>query len=141
MYSRLSRAFLLVALSFTFFAAGDAHTIRRKLHNHSPQVVGRTPQSAWIPHTRPHITAPVNGYGNDASDRSSKQPDFLRGVNLGAWLVLEQWMVPDVFNGTNATDQWSFDQTPGAAAKLRKHWDTYITEQDIAKLSSWGINA
>ncbi|KAF2645171.1 putative glucan 1,3-beta-glucosidase [Massarina eburnea CBS 473.64] len=50
-------------------------------------------------------------------------------------------MVPDVFNGTNATDQWSFDQTPGAAEKLRQHWDTYITEDDIAKIASYGMNA
>ena len=28
-------------------------------------------------------------------------PDIskLRGVNLGAWLVLEKWMVPDVLHG------------------------------------------
>lgn len=50
-------------------------------------------------------------------------------------------MVPDFFNGTNATDQHSFDSTLGAKAKLKSHWKTYFTEDDVEKIASWGINA
>lgn len=57
------------------------------------------------------------------------------------WLVLEQWITPDVFNGTNATDQWSFDSTAGAVEKLQSHWSTYFTEADMKQIASWGLNA
>ena len=30
---------------------------------------------------------------------------MLRGVNLGGWLVLEQWMTPALFEGTQARDE------------------------------------
>ncbi|KAF1353235.1 glycoside hydrolase superfamily [Delphinella strobiligena] len=45
------------------------------------------------------------------------------------------------FDGTNATDQWSFDETEGAEAKLQQHWSTYFTESDVEQMASWGINA
>lgn len=50
-------------------------------------------------------------------------------------------MNSDVFSGTTATDQWSFDQTTGAAAKLQAHWSSYFNETDVALIASWGINA
>jgi len=70
-------------------------------------------------------------------------PDKIRGVNIGGWLVLEKWMLPDVFTGAfaNAVDQWSFDQIPGAKAALHQHWSTYFTEADVENLAGWGINA
>ncbi|KAB2579598.1 putative glucan 1,3-beta-glucosidase A [Lasiodiplodia theobromae] len=65
----------------------------------------------------------------------------LRGVNLGGWLVLEPFLTPELFNGTNAIDQWGFDSQAGSEKALRQHWDTYCTEDDIKKLASYGINA
>lgn len=32
----------------------------------------------------------------------------MRGVNLGNWLVLEKWMNPSFFQGTDAEDETSF---------------------------------
>ena len=29
----------------------------------------------------------------------------IKGVNLGNWLVLEKWMSPDLFAGTEAEDE------------------------------------
>jgi glucan 1,3-beta-glucosidase len=67
---------------------------------------------------------------------------FLRGVNLGGWLVLESWM-DDVFTGRfeNAVDQWTFDSISGALPTLEKHWSTWFTEEDIKNISVTGINA
>ena len=31
---------------------------------------------------------------------------FVKGVNLGNWLVLEKWMSPVVFAGTTAEDEY-----------------------------------
>ena len=50
-------------------------------------------------------------------------------------------MTPDLFEGTNATDQYTLDQTEGAEAKLQNHWDTYYTKDDFAAMKEWGLNA
>lgn len=55
----------------------------------------------------------------------------MRGVNLGGWLILERWMTPTVFEGTDANDEFTFMQTPGALAKLRQHHKTFITKKDF----------
>ena len=31
---------------------------------------------------------------------------FIKGVNLGNWLVLEKWMSPHLFDGTMAEDEY-----------------------------------
>lgn len=74
-----------------------------------------------------------------------KPPDdvvpFLRGVNTGGWLIVEKWMTPDIFSGTNATDQWTFDSTPDALSRLTTHWDTWFTQKDVQSLKDVGVNA
>ena len=65
----------------------------------------------------------------------------LRGVNLGGWLVLERWMTPALFEGTDAPDEYSFMQTPGARTKLREHQKNFIREEDFRWLHDHGINA
>lgn len=71
-----------------------------------------------------------------------RQPSrALRGVNLGAWLVLEKWMTPSVFAGVEASDEWSFSQLPGAREKLEKHRQTFITERDFAWIKAHGLDA
>ena len=71
-----------------------------------------------------------------------RQPSrALRGVNLGAWLVLEKWMTPSLFQGVEASDEWGFSQTPGAREKLEKHRQTFITERDFEWIKSHGLDA
>lgn len=65
----------------------------------------------------------------------------LRGVNLGGWLILEKWMTPSLFANTNAVDEYTFMQTPGAAKKLEQHRKTFITEKDFKWLKEHGLNA
>ena len=65
----------------------------------------------------------------------------LRGVNLGGWLVLERWMTPSLFAGTDAPDEWTFMQTPDAVAKIEHHRKTFITEQDFAWMAANGLDA
>ncbi|KAF1990714.1 glycoside hydrolase family 5 protein [Aulographum hederae CBS 113979] len=50
-------------------------------------------------------------------------------------------MTPEVFNGVNANDQYTFDQTPNAQAVLQNHWSSYFVEADVQRLASYGINA
>ena len=65
----------------------------------------------------------------------------LRGVNLGGWLVLERWMTPSLFAGTEAKDEYSFMQTDDALQKMRNHEMTFITEEDFIWLSEHRIDA
>ncbi|KAH0399612.1 glycoside hydrolase family 5 protein, partial [Aureobasidium melanogenum] len=66
--------------------------------------------------------------------------DPIRGVNLGGWFVLEPWMNWELVGDTGAVDQWTFDQTDGAEAKLQDHWGSWFTESDMAQIAAWGLN-
>jgi glucan 1,3-beta-glucosidase len=67
----------------------------------------------------------------------------IRGVNLGGWLVLEKWMVPDVFDGTKAPDEYSLSLGMGDKAKghLDRHHETFITDADFRWIRDCGLNA
>ena len=63
----------------------------------------------------------------------------LCGVNLGGWLILEKWMTPALFDGTDAADEYTFVQTPGALARLRTHQKTFITKSDFTWMANNGV--
>ena len=67
------------------------------------------------------------------SDVNSPAFSKLRGVNLGGWLVLEKWMVPEVYDGTEAQDEYSFSLGLGnqAESRLDRHRETFITAADF----------
>jgi len=67
----------------------------------------------------------------------------LRGVNIGNWLVLEKWMEPELFQGIEGEDELDFVTClPEEESKrrLKEHYETYVTEQDIAFLAEAGVN-
>lgn len=69
---------------------------------------------------------------------------FIKGVNLGNWLVLEKWMNPALFEGTDAADEYYLPrQLPREVyeARIRIHRSEYITERDFAAIKSYGFNA
>lgn len=70
-----------------------------------------------------------------------KSLPFLRGVNLGGWLVLEKWMTPRLFEGTDAVDEHTFMKMPRAAEKLRRHHRSFITDADFRWIKETGLNA
>lgn len=55
---------------------------------------------------------------------------YMQGVNLGGWLVPEQWITPSLFNGGATSHR-----------KIQAHFERFITPQDIAWLAAHGINA
>lgn len=65
----------------------------------------------------------------------------LKGVNLGGWLVLERWMTPAVFKGTDAVDEYTLSQTAEGRGAIKKHRDTFIQESDFVWLRDNGIDA
>lgn len=67
----------------------------------------------------------------------------IKGVNLGNWLVLEKWMLPELFEGTGAEDEIWLNrkmERKELAKKLKKHRDSFITEKDFVYLEEIGIN-
>ncbi|MCA0294814.1 MAG: cellulase family glycosylhydrolase [Actinobacteria bacterium] len=69
---------------------------------------------------------------------------MIKGVNLGNWLVLEKWMSPDLFDGTDAEDETGLchQLAPDVLAeRYRTHRSTYLTERDFAQLAALGIEA
>lgn len=61
------------------------------------------------------------------------------GVNLGAWLVLERWMTPALFEGTDAQDEYSFMETEIGLKRIEEHRNTFITEDDWKWLAKHNV--
>ncbi|KAI7849415.1 glycoside hydrolase superfamily [Circinella umbellata] len=73
--------------------------------------------------------------------------DPIRGVNLGGWLVIEPFISPSLFDQfsaeDNVVDEWTLCAKLGpekAKEQIKKHYDTFITEEDFEKMQKMGIN-
>ncbi|KAG0318902.1 exo-1,3-beta-glucanase [Podila horticola] len=72
----------------------------------------------------------------------------IRGVVLGGLFVLEPWITPSLFSewASNQTvvDEYTYCSVLGkeeCSARLQKHWKTWVTEDDIHALSSYGLTS
>lgn len=63
----------------------------------------------------------------------------LHGVNLGGWLILERWMTPSVFAGSDAEDEYTLSQTEAGRSRIRRHRETFIREADFKWLATHGV--
>ncbi|PRP81505.1 glycoside hydrolase family 5 protein, partial [Planoprotostelium fungivorum] len=82
----------------------------------------------------------------DAVMSGSSKP---KGVNLGSWFVLENWMSGGPWQAGNcdpssAVGQYLLEQCLNQQGSrqsiLDNHWNTFITENDFQKMSAAGIN-
>ena len=69
----------------------------------------------------------------------------VRGVNLGGWLVLEPWITPSIFDeaGDGAVDEWTLTEVlgkDGAQARLSDHWNSFVMQDDFARMAAAGLN-
>jgi glucan 1,3-beta-glucosidase len=78
-----------------------------------------------------HLSVHILGY--------HKYVKALRGVNLGGWLVLERWMTPSLFSGSEALDEFTLSR--GHSQRIKKHHQTFITEADFAWIAKKGLDA
>ncbi|EGN97012.1 glycoside hydrolase family 5 protein [Serpula lacrymans var. lacrymans S7.3] len=79
-------------------------------------------------------------------------PSKIYGVNLGSWLVLESWMLPQGWldmGGQSCSDCSTCIATESSFAKaypdtvnekFAQHWDTWFTQDDVNQLKAAGIN-
>jgi len=88
-------------------------------------------------------------YITSAQDSAASK---IYGVNLGGWLVLEQFITPTFWDLPNnrslnhtVIDEWTWSQyakqdpTGRITDALRNHWDTWVTEEDVSNLSRAGL--
>ncbi|MDO4491785.1 MAG: cellulase family glycosylhydrolase [Lachnospiraceae bacterium] len=74
----------------------------------------------------------------------NKRKFSVKGVNLGNWLVLEKWMNPALFDGTDAEDEYWLPRRLSPEvyeARIKIHRSEYITERDFVTIKSWGMDA
>lgn len=63
----------------------------------------------------------------------------LKGINLGGWLVIEKWMTPSLFEGTDAKNEFELSATKQGRGRIAKHHGTFITEEDLRWIKERGI--
>ena len=67
----------------------------------------------------------------------------VRGVNLGNWLVLEKWMSPEVFEGTEAEDEIWLNRDLSeeeCRRRMRLHRDSFMDREDFRYIAAHGFN-
>ncbi|KAJ5219528.1 glucan endo-1-6-beta-glucosidase B, partial [Penicillium chermesinum] len=92
---------------------------------------------AWLP----------TDAGRSLSAFSSNGTSKIRGVNLGSSFVVEPWMAYTEWHKNIGCGQykaeWECVQGIGQEAAntaFKKHWQTWITQDDISKMRSYSLN-
>lgn len=111
----------------------------------------------------PSFAAFGGTWSSDLTDNSARAQNYtpalnatwdyaknrILGVNLGGWLVLEPFIVPNLFEPYENTSSPILDeyglsqkwQSEGQLEqKMRQHYDTFITEYDFALIAGAGLN-
>ena len=108
------------------------------------------------------VSNPEDPFDNSARPNSWTPPlntswtwgtDRVNGVNLGGLFVLEPFIVPALFEKyadavPPPVDEWTLSQhmaadtSPGGGLQqqMEEHYNTFITEQDIAEIAGAGLN-
>jgi len=67
------------------------------------------------------------------------------GANLGGWLLLEEWMWASEMTDKGIRDEHGFilkhggPKDPRAVSLMRKHWENFVTEDDLDRLQRFGV--
>jgi hypothetical protein len=72
---------------------------------------------------------------------------YMKGVNVGGWLILENWMFPGFMGGWLGypDDEWGVVGARGGPESqeaidfMTNHWDTFITEADVDEMQAFGF--
>lgn len=103
------------------------------------------------------VNDPANPFNNDARPNSWTPPlntswtwgvDRVYGVNLGGLFVMEPFITPSYYEkyAPDAVDEWTLsiamanDTASGGLGQLETHYDTFVTEEDIAEMAGAGLN-
>lgn len=62
-----------------------------------------------------------------------------QGVNIGGWLIPENWLTPSLFSNTGAEDLDTLLRSDTGRERYKTHLDTFITESDFQWLADQGV--
>jgi glucan endo-1,6-beta-glucosidase len=111
--------------------------------------------SAWFPEEQKHIFSTEGknlfshnetAQGNATSKRWLQASGKIRGVNLGSLFVFEPWLAGTEWSNMGCGAYSSeFDCVSAlgqnqANAVFQNHWNTWITQNDITQMQSYGLN-
>ncbi|KAE8136074.1 glycoside hydrolase superfamily [Aspergillus pseudotamarii] len=91
---------------------------------------------AWLP----------TDQGRSLSTFTNTQTTKIRGVNLGSHFIMEKWMASTEWSSLGCGDyksEWDCVKGIGqdaANTAFKKHWQTWITTDDITRMVSYGLN-
>lgn len=107
--------------------------------------------SAWMPGVDKDIVSSSGENLFNKTDPITKRwlpsSGKIRGVNLGSLFVFEPWIAENTWSSLGCSGQNSeFDCVNAlgqntANANFQDHWGSWITKDDIATMSSYGLNA
>ncbi|EJF57265.1 glycoside hydrolase [Dichomitus squalens LYAD-421 SS1] len=98
------------------------------------------------------VSDPANPFDNSARPNSWTPPlneswtwgvDRINGVNIGGLFVIEPFIVPQLFEQNAGTvDEWTLSVALGDKLQqtIEDHYNTFITEEDIAQIAGAGLN-
>ncbi|CAG8927143.1 unnamed protein product [Penicillium salamii] len=92
--------------------------------------------AAWLP----------TDTGRSLSAFEKSGTSKIRGVNLGSSFIIEKWMANGEWSDMGCGDynsEWDCVKGIGqdaANAAFKKHWQSWITKDDITKMISYGLN-
>lgn len=96
--------------------------------------------AAWLPKANKEITA------SDGTNLFTTSNGKIRGVNLGSQFIFEPWISESAWSEMGCGGQKSeFDCVmalgqDAANSAFQKHWASWITQDDISEMVSYGLN-
>ena len=66
------------------------------------------------------------------------------GVNLSGWFIPEPWVTPSLYAATGASNAAELQEAMGTAAyneRMRRHYETFVSEDDFRRMAQIGLNA
>jgi len=115
----------------------------KKLQTKLEEVLDDSPGSASAPLVGSH--APPISSSQVPSTRDVYRYRMQRGVNLGSWFTLEDWLTPSLFQKASGSKSSEMDLVKGMNASaaremLEKHWTNFFNEGDWQWMVAHGVN-
>jgi len=66
------------------------------------------------------------------------------GVNLSGWFIPEPWVTPSLYAATGASNAAELQEAMGTVAyneRMRRHYETFVSEDDFRRMAQIGLNA
>lgn len=128
--------FIFLSLLTTFFSVGQAWLPGEDKQFHSLGGIDLFNRTSLYHH----------GLTNKRSLPKIGDTVKVRGVNLGAYFIVENWMASTIFSGFGCSPKSEFDcfsslnDQAKADSDFQGHWKSWVGPDDFKKMVSYGLN-